>query len=209
MEKRRQSASAKEQKKQIPPLMKKSVPGLYKESFPLMAEAVREQYEKDGNPIRILYIFREAVGSKLDIPSWVIKNLNQVFQEFLYDKFQKKEHRSLDRLMGFKKGKGQAPAEVEFELRDRNVQLMTTMGMLIQRGMKVTHAAQVAFERNLKGNFATISIKNIRKMYYRLKNQVQDIRQYQESPKDVFEFVPESIKKRYPHIFSCPDQNLS
>lgn len=201
MEKKRQSINDKEQEKYIEPLMKRSA-GLYKESFPLIAEALRERYEKDRNPIWILYVFTQAVEFKLDIPPWVVKNLDDVFQKYLYDRFQKKDQRSLDLLMGFKKGKGQAPAEVKFEFRDRDIQLMTTMSMLIQRGMKKTHAAQVAFERNLRENFATISARNIRKMYYQRKDEFQGIHQFEESPKDVLEFVPEAIKKKYPHIFS-------
>jgi len=135
-----------------------------------------------------------------------MKKLNEIFQRYLYDEFQEQKDRSLDTLMGFSKGQGQFPARTHLEKYYRNVQMMTTMGMLIQKGMKVTHAAWIAYERNLRTNFAPISFRKVRQMYYCRKEQwkkkTESIKKYEETPKDVLEFVPEPIKKKYPHIFN-------
>lgn len=202
MEKKRQPASIEKDHEPIKPLMERLPRGMYKEMFLSSAETLREQYEKEGNSIWLLYVFTQAVGYKLDIPSWVISKLDEVFQKYLYDGFEKKEYRSIDRLLGFKKGKGQAPATIEFERRDRNSRLMLTIGMLIQRGMGPTDASKIAFERYIREeNFSPLSPKKIYQMYYRWKKQLDRINKYEESPIEILEFVPESIKRKYPKIF--------
>lgn len=173
----------------------------YKKSYRDFFKIYRENYAKDASPITLMFVFTEAVRYRVDIPAWVIKKIDEIFQSYLYGEFKKEKKHSLDTLFGLKKGKGQAPAKVKFERTCRDFQLMTTMGMLIRQGISRMDAAEIASERNNQGNFPIIGVDKVNQMYDEWRDRLQRVTEYPESPKDVLQFVSETIRKKYPNIF--------
>ena len=187
------------------PLMEKTQ--MYDKTVPLSLEIDRERYEKDQNPIWLIHAFTDAVehikcGFKLDIPPWVIKKLDEVFQKYLYGVFEKEKDRSLDILMACK-GRGRYSKAVEkFERRGRDVQLMTDMDMLIRQDMTPGDAAEVVYEHNR----ISPTSEKIRQMYYdkryKWKAQLQKIKNYDDPMRieALLKSAPEALRERYPDM---------
>lgn len=176
---------------------------LYKESYPSYSEILQRRYKEDKNPVWLFLTFTEGVRYGFNIPLWVINKIDEVFQKFLYDTFEKDRNPSLDRLFGCIGGRGQKPVRVMLELRERDVRLMTDMGMLRQRGIDPTDAARIVYEFNKP----LIDYREIRKKYYSKKWNVpiKKIVNYDDPKriKDLLKSAPKEIKikKRYQKIF--------
>lgn len=183
----------------------------YKKSFPFFTEAIQKHYKKDHNPIYLIHCFTEAVRYNLDIPLWVIKSLNQVFQEYLYNVFEEEEHRSLDRLFGCRKGKGQSPASVPYERMGRNIKIMADMALLMREGLTDVDAAKVAYEHNV-GSFPP-NPRRIRQNYYNdgWKNKFDKVKVFPESDvKSLLRFAKEKLQKYYtPEAFRKKYSNIA
>jgi hypothetical protein len=192
------------------PLIEKPVSCWFKESYPFFSKAFQKHYKKDHNPVYLIHCFTEAVRYNLDIPPWVIKRLNQAFQEYLYNVFEKEEHRSLDKLLGCKKGKGQSPASVAYERMGRDIEIMTDMATLMRQGLTDADAAKVAYEHNI-GSFSP-NPERIRKDYYNdgWKSKFDEVIVFPErAVKSLLKFAqeklqkyytPEALRKKYPNI---------
>lgn len=203
----------------------KDDPAVYDATIRGHLAALQKQYEEKKNTIILMHAFTEAAKYKRAIPKWIIKELDKAFRQYLYVPFEKPKDRSLDRLLGLKKGKGQGPAVVEFERRDRDVQLATTMDMLMRNGVIRPDAALIASERvNRGGRFAApIGSGKVNQYYdgWKKRFRLEEIRQYVDSPQKVWEEILEKttekyltseledIRKKYPHLFGkTPSKNI-
>jgi len=110
-------------------------PAIYDKSIHQLLEAHRKHYEEKHNSLTLMLAFTEAVKYKQTVPEWIVKKLDEVFRQYLFGTFEKEKDRSIERLLDLKKGKGQSPATEEFERWGRDIQLVTTMDMLIRHGI--------------------------------------------------------------------------
>jgi hypothetical protein len=169
----------------------------YENSGPLLLEVTKEHYDQDQNPIHLMHAFTWAHEYKLDIPSWVIEKLDEVFNQYLDDGYTG----SLDALMGCTRGRGQDRAKTEFERDGMYVNLMADMDVLIRRGVKVKDAAKISHDHNQLLHFFPPNPDKIRQMYYDWKPRLKMIGEY--PPEDLPEILkdaPKHIIKKYPHL---------
>jgi len=171
----------------------KDTPAMFDASIRQSLVFYKEQYKEKPNSLMLMLAFTEAVKYKQPVPKWIVKELNEVFRQYLYGSFEKEKDRSLDRLLGLQKGIGQSPAKEDFERWGRDMDLMTTMHMLIQHGISRADAALIASERNNQGGcFPIIGIDKTNQKYDEWKEQLVGIR-YTKSPKDVWKELLEKI----------------
>ncbi len=173
----------------------------YENSAQFFLEIFKQHYEKDNNPIHLMKAFTEAFRYKLDIPIWVIRRLDEVFQEYLYSENEEsKAEPSLDELMGCKRGRGRDTARQELERYDRDLRLVMDVDILERHGMKVRDAALVSREHN--SNLFPPGHEKVRQMYYHWKDRLAKINQYSKFKlPEILKSAPEEIRKKYPDLF--------
>jgi len=178
-------------------------PAIFDKTVRQLLAAHHKHFEERRNAIHLMQAFTAAAQYKKAVPKWVISELNAVFRQYLYGTFEGKKDRSLDRLFGLTKGKGQSPATEEFNRRDRDVQLMTTMDMLIRHGVSRMDAAEIAsgYCNRSGGDVPTIHIGKTNQKYDEWKKRLEKIRQYHDSPKDILPFVSKGLREEYAAIF--------
>lgn len=166
--------------------------------FKRALKTLQEDYEKDHNPLDLLWAFIYARYDGSAIPEWILAGLCDAIENYCLT-----DNASLDVIFGLsKKGHGRRPAKTKNALMVRDFHLVSCVAALVKRGMTVKDACVVSVEFNREKS--PPNPEKVRQIYYKWRrDRLKPDEQYDRFPIQIVQqSTPDRIRKKYPHIFT-------